>query len=247
MSTDKQRNDTNLTIPHTDVDRDKRRLYGRRQGRTLKLERASVLDSVLPPLQIQPETLKPASLHDVDLFGRTFTGGMWFEIGFGNGEHVAALHRQHADTAFIGAEPFINGMSALMKDIQDDDNSNVRVWMDDAILVVNALADQTLDGIYVLNPDPWPKKRHYKRRIINPDNLDRFARVLKPGGMLIMATDVDDLAGWMRDQAEAHPAFVWTGHPADLHTIPEGWIPTRYEEKGRAAGRIQTYLLYKKL
>ena len=240
MSTDKN-TDTN-----TQSTSDKRRLYGRRQGRPLKPERAGVLDILLPQLQIPADAIKKRGLNDSDLFGRSFDGGMWFEIGFGNGEHVAALHRAHADTAFLAAEPFINGMSAFLKDIQDDDTSNVRVWMDDAILVVDALGDAVLDGIYVLNPDPWPKKRHFKRRIISPENLDRFARVLKPGGQLIMATDVDDLAEWMRDQAEAHPEFEWTGHPADLHTMPEGWIPTRYEEKGRAAGRVQTYLLYKR-
>ncbi len=169
------------------------------------------------------------------------------EIGFGNGEHLSALMRQNLDEAFIGAEPFINGMAAFLKDIRDEPHENIRVWMDDAILLVESLPSDYLNGIYVLNPDPWPKARHHKRRIISQDNLTKFARVLKPGGALIMATDVDDLAEWMVTQASAHPAFEWTAEQADdWRTTPENWIKTRYEEKGAKAGRQQSYLIFEK-
>ncbi len=172
------------------------------------------------------------------------------EIGFGSGEHLSALLRRHPDRHYIGAEPFINGMAAFLKDIKDEPDciSRVRVCMDDAIPVVRRLPKNALDGIYVLNPDPWPKTRHHKRRIISQENLDFFSSALKSGGQLIMATDVDDLAQWMVTEASRHPDFVWTAETAeDWKTRPEDWIETRYETKGTRAGRTQTYLLFKKI
>src|SRR5262249_258924 len=120
----------------------------------------------------------------------------WLEIGFGSGENLAALMRQNSRFNYLGAEPFINGMAAFLKDIQNEKNDNIRVLMNDALLLCHSLVDQCLDCIYVLNPDPWPKTRHHKRRIIKRENLDCFARILKPGGTLVMSTDVPDLAEW---------------------------------------------------
>lgn len=172
---------------------------------------------------------------------------VWLEIGFGNGEHLKGLMERHPDHFYIGAEPFINGMSAFLKSIVQMPHNNIRVWMDDAIILVDAMPDQYLDGIYVLNPDPWPKRRHHKRRIISQENLTKFARVLKPGGALIMATDVPDLAEWMVTQASIHPAFSWTAERADdWRVMPDDWIKTRYEEKGAQAGRRQSYLVFVK-
>ena len=126
-------------------------------------------------------------------------------------------------------------------------HDKIRVWMDDAMMIVDAMPDHYLDGIYILNPDPWPKKRHYKRRIISQENLSKFARVLKPGSALIMATDVPDLAEWMVTQATNHPAFEWTAERADDWRItPPDWIKTRYEERGIREGRKQNYLFFKK-
>jgi tRNA (guanine-N7-)-methyltransferase len=223
---------------------DSRRLYGRRQGRPLKQSRLDVLDTLLPALQIAPDD---APIDLAKLFGKA-PSSFWIEIGFGNGEHVAGLLRRHPDFSMIAAEPFINGMAAFLKDIRNepDVQDRVRVVMDDAIPVLWRLPDQCTDGIYVLNPDPWPKVRHHKRRIISQPNLDTFARILKPGGHLIMATDVDDLAEWMLTEATKHPAFEWTAESADdWRRMPEDWIETRYEAKGKKAGRRQTYLTFK--
>lgn len=223
----------------------KRQLYGRKQTRPPGKERQGHMDSLLPRLQLEVkdgQKLKPAAL-----FRRPFSQ-LWLEIGFGNGEHLAELIRRHPDHAFIGAEPFINGMGAFLKHIANDPHDLIRVWMDDAIFLVNALPDACLDGIYVLNPDPWPKKRHAKRRIISRENLDRFARVLKPGADLIMSTDVDQLADWMTTQACNHAAFEWQAERvADWRVAPNDWISTRYEQKGAKAGRRQTYLLFKRI
>lgn len=221
----------------------KRRLYGRKQGRPLRGSRLDAIDTLLPRLQIAESalrgdgTLDPATLYDRP------ASALWFEIGFGNGEHLAALMERHPDYAFIGAEPFINGMSAFLKQISDKPHGHVRVWMEDAIRIADSLTPASIDGIYVLNPDPWPKARHHKRRIISAANLDKFARILKPGAPLIMATDVDFLADWMREQSMAHQSFECV---LDTRTRPDDWIPTRYEEKGARAGRLQTYLIFKR-
>src|SRR5690606_18266160 len=168
------------------------------------------------------------------------------EIGFGNGEHLHALLAQYPQTGFIGAEPFINGMAAFLKDLPEGKpTDNIRVFMDDALLLVQALQNQCLSRLYVLNPDPWPKTRHHKRRIINRKNLDEFARVLKPGGKIIMATDVDDMAEWMIKECFTHPDFSWTANSAqDWKNPPPDWIKTRYAAKGEEAGRKQTFLVF---
>jgi len=241
-----------------------RRLYGRRQSRPLNKARKEAFDTLMPKLGIY---LTPA-LDPKTLFSTPKTEH-WLEIGFGSGEHLAALMRAHPENGYIGAEPYINGMAAFLKEIykmpslhgssvqsmdhthkacDDDHDENIRILMDDALLLCKNLTDECLDGIYVLNPDPWPKTRHHKRRIINRQNLDIFARILKPGGQLIMSTDVEALAEWMIMQSSNHPAFTWTAQRADdWRTTPEGWIKTRYEEKGSEAGRNQTYLIFQRI
>lgn len=226
---------------------EKRRVYGRRMTRPPGQERQDALDTLLPTLGIPDDLVSgKAGLAPQTLFTKKFDR-FWFEIGFGNGEHLAGLMDRHPDIGFLGAEPFINGMSAFLKTAQAMPNDNVRVWMEDAIILAMSLPDACLERIYVLNPDPWPKKRHHKRRIISQPNLDQFARILKPGGRLIMATDVDDLAGWMVTQASNHAAFEWTAETAqDWQTMPEDWIETRYQKKGAAKGRQQTYLIFER-
>lgn len=236
-----QDKDNELHVPSPAVAR--RRVYGRRIGRPLKGERKDILERLLPELEIPAGAVTEAGMLDPrTLFPEPYRQ-LWFEIGFGNGEHLAALMERQPQNAFIGAEPFINGMSAFLKEIKDVPHQHVRVWMEDAIKVVDSLQPACLDGIYVLNPDPWPKARHHKRRIINAGNLDKFARVLKPDADLVMATDVDDLADWMREQCMAHQGF---GCVVDTRETPDSWIETRYEQKGAEAGRSQTYLIFRK-
>jgi tRNA (guanine-N7-)-methyltransferase len=224
-----------------------KRLYGRKFGRPLNASRQAALDSMYPIHKIdEAHVTQNADIDPAAFFPKTYNQ-TWLEIGFGNGERLAQMMERNPDTAYIGCEPFINGVSNLMKLVQDNGCENLRVYKDDAILVVDSLIDGCLDGIYVLNPDPWPKKRHHKRRIISQENLTRFSRLLKPGGNLIMATDVDDLAEWMATQASMHPDFVWTAKtPSDWQTAPKDWIHTRYEQKGVEAGRKQSYLIFRK-
>ena len=224
-----------------------KRVYGRKLGRPLNASRKAALDAVLPEIAISAELLsEKGDLAPSSLFDCTYKE-CWFEIGFGAGEHLSGLMRMHPENAYIGAEPYINGMSSFLKDIEDDPKERIRVHMDDAMMVANSLADNSLDGMYVLNPDPWHKKRHYKRRIIRQDNLDCFARILKPGGQLIMSTDVPDLADWMVTQASMHETFEWEAKSADDWRIPpEDWITTQYEVKGAKNSSRMVYLFFRR-
>ena len=244
------------------------------------------METIMPVVAISDDKITASkNLDPASLFEKPF-GEIWFEIGFGNGEHLVALKEKYTDTAFLGAEPFVNGManflkllhdrhperspakplakqdevegssyypngkdpSASLRSTRDDGLKNIRVFMDDAMLLARSLTDRSLDRIYVLNPDPWPKLRHHKRRIISQTNLDEFARVLKPGGRLVMATDVDDLAEWMVTQCMNHPSFEWLAESAkDWQTPPAEWTETRYAFKGKQAGRRQTFLVFKTL
>ena len=228
-----------------------RRVYGRRKGRPLNPARQKALDELLDTLHASlPEELD--AKQSPQSFFPSPKKEIHMEIGFGDGEHLAERIRQSVsqNIGFIGAEPYMNGMAAFLKRVEDFalPHDSIKIWMDDAIRLVESFQDHSLDLLYILNPDPWPKLRHHKRRIVNQDNLDLFARVLKPGATLIMTTDVSDLAEWMVTQASIHPSFEWTAQSRQDWTIPpENWISTRYEEKGRAAGRTELFLIFKRL
>jgi tRNA (guanine-N7-)-methyltransferase len=222
-----------------------KRVYGRRISRPLTQTRAESLNALLPVFAVPPETLREDhSLAPASLFDKAYNE-YWLEIGFGSGEHLSALMRRHPDHAYIGAEPFINGMAAFLKDIQQDNLENIRVHMDDAVMLAGSLAPASLDGIYILNPDPWHKKRHHKRRIVNPDTLEIFARILKPGGQLILSTDVPYLAEWMITHTLRNSDFTWTAQKAeDWSKPPQGWITTAYEVKGAKGAQKMCYLIF---
>lgn len=224
-----------------------RRVYGRRIGKPLRNKRADVLDTLLPQLALPKEILKEdGSLRLGEIFGAE-PKILHVEIGFGNGEHLKWIMEAHPDHHFLAAEPFMNGMSAFLASIEDAKHDHVRVLMDDALMILNSLPDASVDYLYVLNPDPWPKVRHHKRRMVRPENLDIFARVMKPDATLIETTDVDELAEWMVTHTINHPSFEWMAEkPSDWKTPPEGWMPTRYETKGAQAGRQQSYLIFKR-
>jgi tRNA (guanine-N7-)-methyltransferase len=225
------------------------KFYGRRAGRKLNKTRKAALESLLPRLKITEEDIsKNGDLLPCSLF-KSEAEETILEIGFGNGERLAEMMRQHPEYNYIGAEPFINGMTAFLKDISDnsENSGNIRVSMDDAIPLVKSLKAESIDHIYVLNPDPWHKVRHHQRRIINQDNLSLLSRILKPEGQLIMSTDVRDLIEWMVTEASIHPDFEWEAKCADDWRIAqENWIPTRYETKGAKGADHMNYLFFKK-
>ena len=231
------------------VNPQKWRFYGRRSGRKLNKTRQAVYDDLLPKLCIdEVQVTSEGSLLPSSLFTHN-PKKIILEIGFGNGEHLAEMMRRNPENGYIGAEPFINGMTAFLKEINDDQiTQNIRVHMDDAIPLVKSLAPHSIDEIYVLNPDPWHKMRHHQRRIINQDNLDLFSSILKPDGRLTMSTDVRDLIEWMVTEATLHPDFQWTANKADDWRAPKSdWIPTRYESKGAKGADKMNYLFFQKV
>lgn len=219
-----------------------RRVYGRRAGKPLGAERADAMEALYPQLKIRHDP----KLTPKDIFG-VEPKTLHFEIGIGNGEHLKHKMETYPDDHFIGAEIFRDGMAAFLKSIKDMKHDNIRVHMDDAVALLNAMPDACIDYLYILNPDPWPKKRHWNRRMVVPENLDVFARVMKPGAILLETTDVDDLAEWMAIHTNNHPAFEFLAEkPEDWRTAPDGWMATRYENKGKNAGRQQSYLRFRR-
>lgn len=235
-------------IPAAFTKEARRRVFGRRLGRPMSDSRQSAIDTLLPALTVDAaQVTEKAALNPSGLFSDPSRETV-FEIGIGNGEHLKAMMTQRPDRNYIGAEPFINGMSAFLKSVADMDHGNIRVWMDDAVALTRSFTPESLSAIYILNPDPWPKKKHHKRRIVRLETLEAYHRALKPGGAFVMATDVDELAEWMVTETMNHGGFEWEAESAkDWQTMPEGWfITTRYAAKGESAGRKETYLLFRK-
>lgn len=225
------------------------RFYGRRVGRKLNKTRQVLLNDLYPTLSLSKNILTElADLNPQSLFKKKYSQTI-LEIGFGNGEHLAEMMARHPDNAYIGAEPFKNGMTAFLKEMDERDlDHNVRLLMDDAIPLVKSLVTASIDELYILNPDPWHKTRHHQRRVVNPDNLTLFSRILKPGGKLVMSTDVPDLIEWMVTHASNHADFKWTATCADdWRKSPEDWIPTRYETKGAKGADKMHYLFFERL
>lgn len=216
--------------------------FGRRRGKTLKPRQAGQLERHLPDLIIDLSQPAPARL--ATLFAHA-PERIVLEIGFGGGEHL--LHRalERPETGFIGVEPFVNSMAKCVSAATDAGISNVRLYNDDATRLLDWLPGASLDGIDLLYPDPWPKKRHWKRRFVNATNLDRFARVLKPGAPFRFASDIDTYVNWTLQHIHAHAAFDWPARNAsDWQTPYEGWPGTRYEAKALREGRIPAYLTF---
>ncbi len=225
----------------------KRSLFGRRQGRALRGERSDALQNVLPKIQIPENALREDhKTCPKSLFNNDFTTYA-LEIGFGHGERLIEHSLRDQDTAFIGAEPFINGMADFVKNLKDENLNNIRVHMDDGMAVAYSLKQNSIDSVYILNPDPWHKTRHHKRRIVNQHNLDVLAKILKPGGQLILTSDVPGLVEWMCTHASNHPQFEWLAETkSDWSEPPADWISTRYELKGAKGADKMAYLFFRR-
>lgn len=224
-----------------------RSLFGRRQGRALRGERSRVLEDILPQITPNKSKLSEDHTHTPSSYFNHKYNKYILEIGFGHGERLAQHARNEKDTAFLGAEPFVNGMSAFLLDIEAQNKDNLCVLMDDGMILARSLKPASLDVIYVLNPDPWHKTRHHKRRLIRKENLDIFSKILKPGAKLIMTTDVPDLAEWMCTHAYMHPNFEWIAKTRkDWETPPQNWISTKYEQKGAKGAKKMVYLIFEK-
>ncbi|VXC65182.1 tRNA (guanosine(46)-N7)-methyltransferase TrmB [Sphingomonas sp. AX6] len=216
-----------------------RRLYGRRQGHKLRTGQAALVEELLPQLEV-PET---GSIDATLLFGDDRP--LEFEIGFGSGEHLAGQAEARPDHGFIGCEPFINGVVGALTHVRDRDLTNVRIHMGDALEVLERFPDASLSRVYLLHPDPWPKARHAKRRMMNHGPMDLIAAKLKPGCEFRLGTDDPTYCRWSMMVMDQRRDFEWqAGGAQDFLTRPDDWPQTRYERKARRKGHEVWYFRY---
>ena len=216
--------------------------FGRRRGKPLRPRQSAAMDEVLPAYAVDLSQPAPTDLRS--LFSAPVEE-VRLEIGFGGGEHLLHESGRFPTTGFIGVEPFVAGMAKFVMALAETAPANIRIHDDDATQLLDWLPDASLAGIDLFYPDPWPKKRHWKRRFVNRANLDRFARVLRPGGRFRFASDIEHYVNWTLLACRAHPAFDWQAVSAlDWRTPYEAWPGTRYEAKALREGRTPAYLTF---
>lgn len=226
-----------------------RKRWGRRKGRPLNMTRQEAMDNVLSRYGLDIahiENSRPQSQNPQSFF-ENHLKEIWLEIGFGNGEHVIGIAKANPDVGIIGCEPFVNGVSALCKMIEEQDITNIRIWPDDAHVLMNRLSPDSIDTCFVLFPDPWPKLRHHKRRFIRKENMDVLSGLIKSQGILHLATDHPDLAEWMLEQGITHSDFEWLAESCeDWQKEPDEWVKTRYQVKALEQGRKSFFMNFKR-
>ena len=218
------------------------RSFGRRRGRRLSARQQSLLDEVLPRLALDLSDACPPDPR------RLFPGlprALWLEIGFGGAEHLLWQAQHNPLVGVIGCEVFEDGIVKALAGVEEHALANVRLSNQDAREMLRWLPAGCLDRVFILFPDPWPKKRHRKRRLVSRSLFDLLARVMAPGAELRIATDVGDYAHWILLVARGHPAFVWqAASPRDWRERPGDWPQTRYEAKALAQGHRCYFFRY---
>jgi tRNA (guanine-N7-)-methyltransferase len=219
------------------------RLYGRASGHKLRDSQRELVDTLLPSISVPAD----GEITSQRLFGNDRP--LHLEIGFGSGEHLADRADMLPDHGFIGAEPFLNGVAAALAHVRDKHLGNVRLWRGDALDVLQRMPNESLTFLYLLHPDPWPKARHAKRRMVNDRPIDLFAAKLKAGGEFRLATDDPTYLTWALMVMQRHEnQFEWLARrPADFLEPTGGWIETRYGAKSRREGRRPYYLHYRRV
>jgi tRNA (guanine-N7-)-methyltransferase len=205
--------------------------FGRNRGRSLRPYQQQLVDVLLPTLS--PNAADPKEGYRA----------LALEIGFGGGEHLLAQAAHNPDTLFIGCEPFINGVAKCLAGIDQQKLTNIRLFTRDARELITAMPDACLDAAFILFPDPWPKVRHNKRRLINAETLAMLARAHKTGGRLLIATDHVDYSVWIFEVLQHTPHYVWTAREqADWQTPPKDWTETKYQRKTTEQGREPVFI-----
>jgi len=215
--------------------------FGRRKGKKLRAGQDDLVQNLLPRLRVDPG----GNLADI---AAAYPAGLWLEIGFGGGEHLAAQARAHPEMGFVGCEPFLNGMAKLLMVVDQDKLDNVRLWDEDVTDLLPLWPEAVFSRVSILYPDPWPKRRQRKRRLVSDETLAGLARVMRPGAELRFATDIDDYAGWALARVLRSPDFRWAAETAEDWRRPwAGWPGTRYEAKALHEGRVPSYLTFIRL
>ncbi|MGB0696933.1 MAG: tRNA (guanine(46)-N(7))-methyltransferase TrmB [Rhodospirillaceae bacterium] len=237
------------------------RFHGRRKGKPLRAARQVLFDQLLPQIQVQLPDDPHALIDPKDLFA-TPVRETWMEIGFGGGEHLAAQWKANPEIGFLGSEVFEYGIGKMLSALVPDGwggpgqpvpehapepPGTLLLYPDDVRPLLTRLTARCLTRLFLLFPDPWPKTRHAKRRMMSQVFLDQAARLLVDGGELRVATDDPGYALWSMQHLQAHPAFAWTARqPRDWRDRPADWVETRYEAKAIQAGRAPCYLIWQR-
>jgi len=222
-----------------------RAFFGRRKGHPLKPRQAALFDTLLPRVALDVANVTPVDASA--LFG-TPVDDLRLEIGFGGAEHLVAQAQANLRTGFIGTDAYLNAIAKALVAIDDAGLANIRLYFGDASELVDWLPAATFSRIDLLYPDPWPKRRHWKRRFIQDDNLRRLARILKKNGELRFATDIPDYAAYALARVMRSPAFAWTAECADDWRKPwRDFAGTRYEAKAKHEGRCPAYFIFRRI
>ena len=224
-----------------------RNFYGRFKGKTLRPTQIEYLENDLDALSPGPISVEENPDRTGLDMSAIFDGKpVWLEIGFGGGEHLVHQATQNPDVGIIGCEPFINGVAMLLGKIRDADARNIRVYPGDARHLFDVVPEGSIDRAFLLYPDPWPKKRHHRRRFVTAEHLEPLARVLKKDAIFRVATDIPD---YVRQTLQEVPkaGFEWLAEgPEDWRTPWGDWISTRYEQKALREGRTPHYLTFRR-
>jgi tRNA (guanine-N7-)-methyltransferase len=225
------------------ADRPPGAFFGRRKGHRLRPRQAALFDTLLPRLAVDLNQPAPADLRS--LFQNA--AHIRLEIGFGGGEHLIAAAQANPTNAFIGSEPFLNGMAKVLAAIETQQISNIKLHFGDATELLAWLPPASLDRIDLLYPDPWPKRRHWKRRFVQDASVAQLARTLRPGGEFRFATDIAGYAAWTLLRFLHAPDFIWTAERADDWRKPwPDFSGTRYQAKALRAGRAPCYFAFRR-
>ena len=224
-----------------------RNFYGRFKGKGLRKSQEAYLDEDLAALSPGAIGWEENPERDpVDLSGYFGDREIWLEIGFGGGEHMVHQAAQNADIGIIGCEPYINGVAMLLGKIREAGVSNLAVYPGDVRNMFDVLPDRSISKAFLLYPDPWPKKRHHRRRFVTDEHLAPLARVMKPGSIFRVATDIPDYVRQTLEQVPKH-GFEWLAErPEDWRNPWDDWISTRYEQKALREDRTPHYLTFRK-
>jgi tRNA (guanine-N7-)-methyltransferase len=219
--------------------------FGRRKGHKLRSHQADLIENLLPHLALDIAGASPSEL--ATLFDPPVES-VRLEIGFGGGEHLVAEAQAFPDVGFIGCEPYVNGMAKILSQIEAHNIGNIKLFAGDAAELLAWAPPHSLDRIDLIHPDPWPKRRHWKRRFVQDANVAAMARVLKPAGEFRFVCDIEDYAAWTLSHLLRSPDFSWTAERADDWRLPwPGYTMTRYGRKAEREGRRAAYLRFTRI
>jgi tRNA (guanine-N7-)-methyltransferase len=240
--TDGCENDPRDAIPDGDADR---RFFGRRKGHKLRAHQLDLVEQLLPRLALDIHGPKPSGL--VELFDGP-VDDVRLEIGFGGGEHLIAEAQAFPAVGFVGCEPYVNGMAKILAQIETHNIANIRLFAGDAAELLAWTPSHSLARIDLIHPDPWPKRRHWKRRFVQDATVAAMARILKPSGEFRFVSDIDDYCAWTLAHLLRAPDFAWTAERASDWQLPwPGYTMTRYGRKAEREGRKAAYLRFRKI